>query len=191
MTVDQDVARAARGLFSTKPPSYMHKLAEPQKPEPLKLQDDPDWLRARAREGLTLVEIAGMAGCSHSTIKNRMRQYHIVSNTRLTKKRGLWLDKTWLHQKRVVERMTCDAMAKLAGCAYSTILYELKRQGIYDGHIRHGPSVAPVEAVPVAEPELHIHRWWERDDEREEPILDCLDCPETVTSCAGCANNRD
>lgn len=155
-------------------------------------ENNSEWLRARAREGLMVREIAKLAGCCDTTIKNRMREMGIQGNTRLTKKRGLWLDTDWLRQRRIVDHMSCTAMAKLAGCAYSTILYELKRQGVYDGHITHRPKQPPTEkVVGTASPEIHLHHWWERDNEREVRIFDCLDCdPDTVTSCVGCVNDR-
>jgi hypothetical protein len=188
MTVDQDVARAARGLFSTKPPSYMHKLAAPQKPEPARLQDDPDWLRARAAEQLSQREIAKLAGCCDTTILTRMRQFHIPPNTRQTKKRGLWMNKEWLYQRRIVEGKKVRDMAAEAGCCHATIRYELDRHGFKPATSGHGPKQAQ---VVVAEPELHIHRWWERDNEPAESILDCLDCGRPDGGgCEGCENDR-
>ena len=35
MTVDQEIARAARGLYSTKPPKWLRKLAHPVRPAEL------------------------------------------------------------------------------------------------------------------------------------------------------------
>lgn len=93
---------------------------------------DAEWLRRNYQSrGLSVPDLAHMAGCSSGTIYRWLRKHDIpVRDFDSDYKQGLYRDAEWLEQKYCQEKMTAREMADIANCSKSTIYNWLERYGI-------------------------------------------------------------
>jgi hypothetical protein len=128
---------------------------------------DKDWLSARMSEGLTPMAIGELIHTSETTVGARQRELGLYKPSNTAKRDGPWHSEEWLYQRRMVERMEIRDIAKLAGCAYATIQYELARRHFGQGYLdrQERVDVAPVDIWNL-------------------PDLDCLNCRRH--RCNGC-----
>jgi hypothetical protein len=132
-----------------------------------KVTIDKDWLSARMSEGLTPMAIGELIHTSETTVRARQRELGLYKSSGFAKRDGPWHNREWLYQKRVVEHMEMRDIAKLAGCSYGTVQYELARHQFGLGYLNRQEKVV---AAPV--------------DIWNLPDLDCLDCRKRC--CNGC-----
>ena len=90
-----------------------------------------EWLQQKVNQGKTAAEIAQLAKCSDTTIRDWVNKYGLKFKTRNTKfKKGqkpwnynpnaLYRDKNWL-QQQISEGLHADEMVKLAECSIEAI----------------------------------------------------------------------
>ena len=80
------------------------------------------------REGKTIREIAGIMGCSREVIRVRCEKFGIP--LRPTGSKGVDIDKSTLRRLYVKEGKSMPEIAKIYGCAVSTISCKAEKYGI-------------------------------------------------------------
>jgi len=165
-----NAAQAAVGLGNTRPTKQFWAALAEDNPA-----NDPDWIRARFAEGLNVAQVAALAGCNHETIRKRMKWFGIAKPPDIHKQ-GFWHDPAWVEAQRRAGVSVAE-MARQAGCTKVTMTSAIKKhglQGIGPALVERKHDVAP---PPGVQDDLYFFR-------------DCLTCPDEVTSCEGCPNDR-
>ena len=101
-----------------------------------KVYQNPDWLRQKYwDEGLSLGEVAKIAGCGDTTILKFMERFGIprrshadIGQLRLQGKP--YTDPEWLREKYIGEKLNAYEIAALADCTHTTIFRWLENHGI-------------------------------------------------------------
>ncbi len=105
------------------------------------LQNNARWLRARAAEGLTLMEIGERARCSEFTIRERLKHFGIERaavkfDQRDEVAKETYGNKEWLEGKVIEEQLTDSEIGRLVGRSTAIIRKNRVRFGIPSVHER-------------------------------------------------------
>ncbi len=142
--------------------------------------NDDEWIRSRIDAGATVRRIAREAGCSDDTIYKRLSALGLKAKRGIKRSDGLWHDPVWLRSCKDAG-MSLRQIAAAAGCSRATIIEAFKA---------HRDKVPDAMEQPAREKKVRRraghHSSWQRKPEEPEVIFDCLDCPESVTTCRGC-----
>lgn len=96
---------------------------------------DPAWLRCKyVNEGLSLVEVAELAGCDYQTIAKRLRRQGVAVRPSWDSGerdgRRPWRDRDWVIEMYYGQGLTQQQMADMCGCHLQTIAKAMRGHGI-------------------------------------------------------------
>ena len=120
-----------------------------------KPHDTESWVRQKyVMEGLSMRQVAELAGCHESSVRTRLLRFGIPIRSRskalalARRPADLRGDRDWLYQRYVVEQRSARMVGELAGCSETAIYRALRRFGIPSRTIAEGTKL--VKGTPKA-----------------------------------------